>query len=117
VKGKAFYVTKAPHYRDGVLYPTGSTVCVEDEKPSKTWRRIKPVKGAAVLKRPAVPEEVVEDYENEDIVPLVVDTAKPNPGGVAPSLTQPASTAVTVPTTPDEVKAAKDEKRPHDRKL
>jgi hypothetical protein len=128
VAGKAYYVLKAPHYRDAVLYPAGTVVCVEDERPSKTWVRVKPVKGAKELARPkAAPSEpdFGADEDGEEIVPLVVDKASPNPGGVSPSLMHPATQAVTVTTTVDEVKGAlkgaekdkAEKERPHDKKL
>lgn len=53
-KGAKTYRIKAPHYRAGVLYETGSLITVTDEKPSKTWELATPESEAAA----AVPQPI-----------------------------------------------------------
>lgn len=122
VRGKACYVMKAPHYRLGELIPAGTVVQVEDERPSKTWRRVPMTRGAKVL--PPIPprgEEAVEAFteESPETVPVVVGEEKPNPGGIAPSLTNPAATVITSrANSPEEVREATDprNREGHERK-
>jgi hypothetical protein len=91
---------------------------------------VKPVRGAKMLPKSAPEAEPEELEESDEIVPLEVGEEKPNPGGVAPSITNPATSAVVVPTTVGEAADAKkdaekekkaaadvEKDRPHNKKL
>lgn len=115
VKGKATFIISAPHYRDGVLYPAGTAVTIDGEIPSKTWKKVALDKSAPVLVPPKDPDDVAaEDEEDEDLIPVTTANVYPNPGGVAPSTTNTASTSVTVATTPKEAAEVADTRKPEE---
>lgn len=103
VKGKATYLIKADHYRAGVgLIPSGSVVTVEDEVPSKTWKRVASnTKGAQLLQKP-VPAPVDDFDETEDEFPGLVDPSGQEVGSPVPN---PAGQVAT------------DKKKPNDKSI